>query len=229
MGKPTLLAIVCLAAVLCPPLAFAQEEPEAEAAATGEAADADARDNDQTFVIGAGLGSHRFIPPHEAGEPTALEIKSTLLSQYYGEWYVLDEIGFGLRLIHMDAAVSSSTSVSVGGVSSTARSEVEVDITTYLVTVNWVPLGGRDYARLGLLAGAGLTEYELMQTYDPGPDSTDSTSGPAALAGAYLDWGGPDFGARFGGQYLTAALDDIDGEAVEIDGSEFYLDLRWAF
>ncbi len=55
------------------------------------------------------------------------------------------------------------------------------------------------------------------------------------LAGAYVDWGGEGFGARFGVNALSTDLGSIpvegqaDPVAVDTSGQGAYLDLRWAF
>ena len=112
--------------------------------------------------------------------------------------------------------MTSNTTVTIGASTFEFTNEVDLDIANLLFTVNWVPLGGRRYARLGLLAGLGLTDYEFTETNGPGGTATSSTSGTAALVGIYVDWGADGFGARFGTQYLETDLDAIDGSSVDV-------------
>lgn len=186
--------------------------------------------NDQRWVIGAGLGTHQFSTPHKAGSTgDTIEIVSLLAQQVFAEWYVLDEVGFGVRMVSFDAEVTSTATGTINGIAYSAESIIGVDIDNLLFTINWIPLGKEGYTRMGVLAGIGTSTYAVTETYDPGPDSSEATSGTAALAGVYVDWGGAGFGARGGLQVLTTSLDDIDGESVDVSGNELFLDLRWAF
>lgn len=135
----------------------------------------------------------------------------------------------GLRFIGFDASVSASSSVTIGSTTASASSTAELVVDTVLVTAHWVPLGGRRYARMGVLAGLGMTSYEFTETNDPGPDASVTTSGPATLLGVYLDWGADGIGGRFGAQYLATSLDPVNGADVDVSGREIYVDLRWAF
>ncbi|MCH9045805.1 MAG: hypothetical protein IIA40_06835 [SAR324 cluster bacterium] len=120
-----------------------------------------------------------------------------------------------------------------------AEFATEVNVNSLFITLQFLPFISDDgYVRIGLLGGIGPSTYEISQTLTVGPstisDSAD-TSGTAVLAGVYIDWGGEDFGARFGFNALTTDFDSlqIPGEptAREVDGSgtSFYFDLRWAF
>ena len=188
------------------------------------------RDNNHAVVIGTGFGGHQFATTHKAGqEPVALEVISAFMQQYYAEWYVFDTLGLGFRFTTFGTSVSSSTSVTIGGTTTTASSEADLKVNNWLFTVNWVPLGGKRYARLGVLAGLGMSDYTFTETNIPGGVETSSTSGPAALLGIYVDWGADGFGARFGTQYLATDLDPVDGSDVDASGRDVYIDLRWAF
>ncbi len=230
---PVLVVALVYAAIFTPAL-FAQETeppPEADDTQTEEdAPEAEERDNDQVFVIGAGIGGHEFATPHNAGQQTTgLVVRSAFMQQIYAEWYAFDRVGFGLRFITFGTSVSSTTTVTVNGSTATASSEADLDVDNLLFTVNWIPLGGRRYARLGLLAGLGSSDYEFTETDSQTGTTQSSTSGTAALVGIYVDWGADGFGARFGLQFLETDLDPINGSPVDVSGREIYLDLRWAF
>lgn len=224
------LSAQCTPGLIAPEFLHAQEAPEAQQAQAGQAAQADERDNDQVVVIGAGFGGHAFSRTHHAeSESSELDVKSALMSQYYAEWYVFDEVGVGLRFITFGTTASALTTVTLGGTTETVKDEIELNVDNWQLTVNWVPLGGSSYARLGVLAGLGISDYELAETRTPGGSDTNSTSGTAALLGVYVDWGADGFGARLGTQYLATDLGDIDGSSVDASGRDIYLDLRWAF
>ena len=232
--KIPVLAAASVYLALSTPNLFAQDAQEAPQSQRDqdaeEAPEAPQRDNDHIVVIGAGFGGHTFATPHRAGQNTvALEVISAFMQQIYGEWYAFDQVGFGLRLITFGTSASSFTTVTVGNTTTTATSEVDLNVGNLLFTVNWVPLGGQRYARLGLLAGLGLSDYEFTESSSPAGSATESTSGPAALLGIYVDWGADGFGARFGLQFLETDLDPINGSPVDVSGREIYLDLRWAF
>jgi hypothetical protein len=119
--------------------------------------------------------------------------------------------------------------LTIDDVSESATIVTEFTVVNSLLTANWVVLGGRRYARLGVLAGLGFSEYKVSETNDPGVSRTSSTSGPAGLAGIYVDWGADGLGGRFGVQYLATELEDIDGASVDVSGRDITFDIRWAF
>jgi len=188
---------------------------------------------DQVAVVGLGLGAHTYSTIDEVREGSAAfdnddELASGGMSQLYGEWYFLGPMGVGLRGI----SISSSRSY----IYNTTTIDHTVTVSATLVTAHWVPLRfADDYARIGLLAGAGGAGYESKVTVSDSTspnvtlEGTESTSGTAGLVGAYIDWGGEAFGARFGGGSLSTQLDDLNGAEVDGSGTHFYLDLRWAF
>lgn len=248
---PLLTAAIAGSALFAPSL-FAQDTGTAPATPSAQAAPADKeaqpgkeapppgekekkedegkRANDQVVVIGYGFGQHLFATKHHTRQTTGeLVITSTLVEQFYGEWYVLDRVGVGVRFLSFGEKVTSSATVGFGGTSTTVSDVLEVKVHTILATVHWVPLGGRRYGRIGFLAGLGTTTYDLSETTSPGGTDSFSTSGTATLAGGYVDWGADGFGARFGIQYLATDLAPINGDSVDVSGRETYLDFRWAF
>jgi hypothetical protein len=191
--------------------------------------------NDQTVVIGAGLGIHSFSDTDDVREGSALfggedELTQAALVHYYVEWYALDDLGFGARVMGLGAGRSYSSAAD--------KLEQDVSIAATFLTVNWVPIGSESYVRFGVLGGIGSARYEVHEKYTDNAgtasyDETESTTGSATLLGGYIDWGGESFGARFGLDVLSTDLDKLDVAAgeLEVDGSgtAFYLDLRWAF
>jgi hypothetical protein len=181
-------------------------------------------ENDQTAVIGFGFGIHTFSQTDDfrrGQSPFILELDIAGMGQLYAEWYLLEEIGLGVRL--MSLGVTEEV-IGFGGTGGTK----ELSVRNVLGTVTWVPVGATGYTRLGLIAGAGVSDYEATNTF-PGQEFSGSTSGLAALLGIYVDWGGKDFGARFGANVLSTQLDKLDGAEVDASGTAFYFDLRWAF
>ena len=178
--------------------------------------------NDQTVVIGVGFGIHNFSETDKVRR-TSFFITSALagMSQLYVEWYVFEKIGFGIRSMNLGV----TETIAVFG----ARAETELIVANNFFTVNWVPREADSYARWGLLAGVGISKYEVTQSGSLVSNSSISSSGTATLLGIYLDWGGEDFGARFGANFLTTDLDAINGLSADASGNSIYFDLRWAF
>ncbi len=178
-------------------------------------------ENDQTFVIGLGAGLHFFSTTDNARSNFILAPNVAGMSEFFGEWYVFGELGIGVRFINF--GVTETVTASGGS------SETTLDVNNVIFTVNWVPFGASGYTRMGLMAGAGPSDYELTQTNSAGASTTQSASGTAALAGIYVDWGGESFGARFGGNFIFTDLGDINGAPADGSGTTIYFDLRWAF
>lgn len=177
--------------------------------------------NSQKVVLGFGLGGYTFSKVDDERQKVPIlgfteDMMSGLQSQLYVEWYALDSLGFGLRSVSMVTAQAGTLFT---------RS---VDISSTLITLNWVPVGSDSYARLGVLAGVGGATYRV--TLQAGSSSINAeTSGSASLLGAYLDWGGGDFGARLGVNSLKTKFDDLGTAQVDGSGRGAYLDLRWAW
>ena len=178
--------------------------------------------NDQTVVIGFGLGIHFFEAKDDVREGFFLDVDAAGMSEFLVEWYLFDEIGIGARAINFGVKETATT---FGG----ATAEMEIEISNFFFTLNWVPFGASGYTRMGLLAGVGSSEYEVTVTDFSGASSSDSSTGSASLAGIYVDWGGEGFGARFGGHIISTDLDRINGATADGSGSSLYFDLRWAF
>ncbi len=178
-------------------------------------------ENDQTAVFGLGFGPHRFSGSDDFRAPQSpfvLEIDAAGMSQLYVEWYALGTIGIGARIIHLGVVEEVQTA------GPTLKKKVTVQ--NNLLTLHWVPLGGRSYARVGILVGAGSSNYKASEDAF---GFSGSASGSATLAGVYVDWGAEDFGGRFGVHVLETDLDSLNGRRVDASGTALYLDLRWAF
>ncbi|MCZ6533454.1 MAG: hypothetical protein O7A08_10885, partial [SAR324 cluster bacterium] len=132
-----------------------------------------------------------------------------------------EKIGFGFRRINLGVTET------ISALGATAETKLIAD--SNIFTVNWVPLGADSYARLGLLAGVGNTTYEVPRTGTLLTNLSLSSSGSATLLGIYVDWGGEDFGARFGANFLETDLGDANGFSADASGRSIYFDLRWAF
>lgn len=178
-------------------------------------------ENDQKAVVGVGFGFHRFSESDDFRTPQfpfLLEIDAAGMSQLYFEWYALGDFGIGARIIHLGV----TEEVQIGGGPTLQK---EVTVQSNLLTLHWVPLGGRSYTRVGILVGAGSATYNATEDAS---GFSGSASGSATLAGAYVDWGAEDFGGRFGVHLLDTDLDNLNGLRVDASGTTFYLDLRWA-
>ena len=181
--------------------------------------------NSQTIALGIGVGKYEYDETDTQRSAAPLkgmyeELMRGVQSQMYLEWYALGSLGFGVRGLNVGSDQS-------GGTAGSPNTRV-VSVRSKLVTVNWVPLGGERYARLGMLAGVGRSNYEVATT-SGGTTGSEATSGGARLLGAYLDWGADGFGARFGVNALKTRLEDLNTLHVDGSGQGYYLDLRWAW
>lgn len=190
---------------------------------------------DQTAVIGLGFGIHTFAQQDDIRkyqeQVLLISPSAAGMLELYGEWYPMQRLGFGLRFLTLGY---EEKAIFLGGV--TFTSTVSIDST--LLTVTFVPfISGDGYVRFGILGGAGGSKYNYKESLELAPvkfEGSWDTSGTAVLGGAYLDWGGEAFGARFGVHVLRTDFDPllIQGQPplnVDGDGSAWYFDLRWAF
>ena len=189
-------------------------------------------DNDQTVVVGMGVGIHTYAGSDDIrrGLPQfggSDAITNAGMAEVFVDWFALGTLGVGLRDRYM------STSRMYSGSGTTIHQTVDVDMG--FVTVTWVPLGATSYARLGIMGGVGNAQYTASQTATGQPDTRASTHGSADLLGIYLDWGGEGFGARVGFDSVRTSLADLvfPGSAVrnkvDASGNTAYFDLRWAW
>jgi hypothetical protein len=183
--------------------------------------------NDQTVVIGAGLGIHTYskadtIRQGVPGYGGADEIKQAGMGELFAEWYALGIVGFGVR------GISLGTTRSYTSAGNQLDESVTVGLT--FLTLNVIVAGAESYTRLGLLGGIGSATYKVTATLNGTQLGSNSASGSATLAGTFLDWGGEDFGARFGVNAIQTSIKDMTGGAkVDGSGTSVYFDLRWAW
>jgi len=181
----------------------------------------EAAENSQAVAVGVGLGRFAYegVDDFRAAVPSLglnKNMMGAVYSQVYLEWFPLGEFGFGARQMGSSYAQAGPKYTRL------------VEVRSTLLTAQWIPLGAEHYARLGLLAGAGRSEYTLSQDSDQTLANVTAVGG-AHLVGVYLDWGGESFGARIGVNALKTRLDKINSNFVDGSGQGGYLDLRWAW
>ncbi len=191
-------------------------------------------ENDQTVVMGVGYGIHSFneIDDTRAGSDyfgnvDEVNVAGTL--RFYLEWYMFENLGLGAKLHNLGVSRTYSTW--------TSSTEQKWEINNIFATVNIVPIGGKGYARFGILAGFGPSSYQYTATTIGTGDDTslsESKSSMATLLEAYIDWGGEAFGARLAYSSLSVAYDDLEASdgtktPISASGGAFCLDLRYAF
>ena len=186
---------------------------------------------EQSAVIGFTLlGSHDFSKSDELRESAFVFDDTAGYGHLFAEYYPSEKLGFGYRYI----LIMLSEEITFTSGNNSAGFESELQITGNILTVQYLPFISDDgYTRIGFMAGGGPLKYEFTQTAGVWSDSV-GTSGTGTLLGFYIDWGGDVFGARFGVGKLDTSFDqlgDPNTGTVEVDGSgtNFYLDLRWAF
>ena len=214
--------------------------------------------NTQNLVIGLGMGHFAYSSvdyPHErqiytedSSSTTRGEVQGGYQGQFYIEWYLFGNLGIGFRQLstfNLTFPIPIFESI-VGN-----HFEDKITINSRLITLQWIFLGSKSYARLGGIVGSGTTNYK-WETSCSGTslgrsceergilNQNRAATGNAQLTGLFLDWGGDDFGARLGYNQLKTdsfselknedssgnitTISDLDGS-----GSGYYLDFRWAW
>lgn len=188
--------------------------------------------NNQEWVLGLGLGVYSFSEIDEVRQDDPVlgsELDTGALFQGYVEWYALEEIGFGYRVMGIGTG-RSAVDPATGD-----KLEQTVGIGLSLFTINWVPIGAESDTRLGVMLGIGGAVYENEVSITDAVtgaklSASDTSEGSAVLVGVYLDFGGGGFGGRVGMHSIDTDLDDLsDGSRVDGSGVAFYGDIRWAF
>ncbi len=185
-------------------------------------------ENNQTLVFDLGIGVHFFNEADEFRDSSLFVNNISWLGQIGAEWYVLGNVGFGVRQIN------------ILGTSNHLEHKKEYSIQNSLVTVNLVPFGGTDYVRLIVTYGLGFGRYSAREFWEDDEDSSrnydysGSVDGNVSLGQIYADWGGEDFGFRAGISYLLTNFEDLElgPDTYEIDGSGFSFcafSIRYAF
>ena len=178
--------------------------------------------NDQTYVIGIGLGGASYKEKPEFFYDSE---KITKGANPFFEWYLFDSFGLGLKSITLQSADQYDYE---DGKTITYQ---PLNIVSNLITINWIISGEKDYSRFGLTFGTGNSEISLSSG---GSGSGYSTSGSASSLGIFFDWGADGFGARVGydsvsnsfGEFKTRSRNEKN---ITGTGGLGYLGFRWAF
>lgn len=191
-----------------------------------------AQANNQTVVLGLGLGVYEFSGSDDVRDDDPVlgdSLDSGALVHFYVEWYALDTVGFGYR------AIGVATGRDARDPSTGDEVDQTVSLGAGIFTFHWVPWGSEEDTRFGVMLGIGGGDYENEVTFTDGATgndttATDSTDGTVGLFGAYIDFGGDLFGGRVGIESLDTNLDDFDdGSSADASGLGYYVDVRWAF
>ena len=210
-GKSFVLGMVLLGALLFSTVALTER--------------AQAQENNQNVVIGASIIGILMPGEDDFADRFSLQLGITGLQQLYAEWYVLGRLGVGYRYLGTGITETYST---FG-----LEEKREIKSTSHLATANYLLyISTGQYTRLGVLGGIGTTNYTYTETIN-GISTQADTSGPTTLGQAYIDWGGEDFGARFGIGMLQTKLEEVKFQGIphqaDLSGNHWYFDLRWAF
>ena len=177
----------------------------------------------QPVVVGYGMGvaNDGFRAPQGAGTARTGEVK-----QLYVEYYPLERIGIGWRLLE--------TKVIWDRKAGEAISPQFMTITNMWLTGTYVLTNPRAYLCLGATLGLGTAAYEYIATPQEGSGKDipkEEGEGYTMLAAVYIDWGQDGFGARLGLHIISTSIASRLNDGTKIDGSGtgFAFDLRWAF
>ncbi|HPS87452.1 MAG TPA: hypothetical protein PLY36_11945, partial [Spirochaetota bacterium] len=105
-----------------------------------------------------------------------------------------------------------------------------VDITNHIAFIDvYLPLDSEKYWLIGGTAGIGASEYAYKLDYSSTfSDVEKSSNGFVVPLGVFLDWGADGIGGRLGYTYVFSKYSDIDGVTPKGNGSQFYIELRYA-
>jgi len=190
------------------------------------------------FIIGAGLAFQYFSQEDDFRKASGLfgdsdKIEGVTGAQLYGELLLNDTfalelpvgVGIGYKFQMMAGGVEYTTTLS-------NTIEKKIEITNHIAYMNlYIPLDADKYWVLGGTAGVGYSGYEISWTYSSSAytDTSDTASGFVIPLGVFLDWGADGIGGRLGYNYVLSKYSDIDGSTPKGGGSQFYIDLRYAF
>ncbi len=159
--------------------------------------------NSQTLVIGFGLGNYNFE------DENLKEIENLLYGSEFIEWYLFDNVGFGLRT-HKFYKTGSSD-------------DEEFMMVNANFTVNWVFMGSDSDFRAGLYVGYGPGSVTYKNT-DTGIDIAEAAD--TNSHGVFCDWGGETFGLRLGYHQVISSFEYEDGDVSgTVNGTGNSLDL----
>ncbi len=93
------------------------------------------------------------------------------------------------------------------------------------------PLGNYKYCFIGILAGLGLSKYNMVIDYSNVPtvsDSNKSSWGQVLPVGAFIDWGSTGIGARLGAELILSHYSKADRVKPSSTGGRLYFNVRYA-
>lgn len=166
--------------------------------------------NNQTVVIGFGMG------PFDFKDDDLGKIDNILYGSEYAEWYLLDEIGLGIRTHKFYKTGSSDSSE-------------ELLMANVNLTLTWILFGSSSEFRMAAYIGYGPggVSYKNSSAGIDVTASADTKSG-----GLFMDWGGETWGARLGYHMVAASFDFEEGPVsgtIDGSGNSFDLGFRIAF
>ena len=182
--------------------------------------------NDQTYVIGIGVGGASYKEKPEFFYDSE---KITKGGNINFEWYLFNSIGLGLKTV----SLQSPDEIYFKSDGTTDGEQVTyqpLTINSNLITINWIISGEKDYSRFGLTFGAGNSELTKMAHDGVGY----SSSGSATSLGIFFDWGADGFGARLGYDSVSNSFGEFKSGSRNVKnitgtGGLGYFGLRWAF
>lgn len=190
---------------------------------------------DSYVSLGAGFLYHSFTDKDEFRTPTGafggsdeikgvvgLDLSATLMLNKIVSFDLPVGIGTGYRFQTMSGGFEYS--YTGGTVKRT------VDIINHIAFVDvYLPLDNDKYWLIGGTAGIGASKYVYQLDFSSMfTDVKESSSGYVVPLGVFLDWGADGVGGRLGYTYVFSKYSDIDGVTPKGDGSQFYIELRYA-
>ncbi len=182
--------------------------------------------NDQTYVIGIGVGGASYKEKPEFFYDSEKITKGRNINF---EWYLFNSIGLGLKTVSLQSpdSVYSKSDGTTGGEQGIYQ---PLTINSNLITINWIISGEKDYSRFGLTFGAGNSKLTKITRDGVGY----SSSGSATSLGIFFDWGADGFGARLGYDSVSNSFGEFKSGSRNVKnitgtGGLGYFGLRWAF
>lgn len=133
-------------------------------------------------------------------------------------------LGVGYKIQTMEGGYKYSTTFGY-----TIERKVQI-INNIGYATAYIPLGDARYWLIGCSAGLGASSYKISwEGSNPAyNDTKDSASGMVIPLSLFIDWGADGFGGRAGYTYVLSDYDDILGSTPDGDGSQFFIELRYA-
>ena len=167
-------------------------------------------ENNQTYAIGFGVGPYNF------DDEDLNNIDNILYGSEFLEWYVLDEIGIGIRKHKFYKKASS-------------ENDEELLMVNINFTITWVFWGSSSNLKMAAYAGygPGYVSYSNKEDQIDITEMADTASG-----GIFLDWGGKTWGARLGYHRVFSSFDpkdDLNSGTLNGSGNGFDVGIRLSF